>query len=79
MSFLLSDECTGYARFQAHRKTYGSFAKFCSVLAKDLTMLEVTGDSSSEDERRENDKSEFEDNNDHGALNVSGMSVAYNK
>jgi hypothetical protein len=79
VSFLLSDECTGYARFQTHRKTYGSFAKFCSVLAKDLTMLEVTGDSSSDDERTISDNSELENNNDHGALNVSGVSVAYNK
>jgi hypothetical protein len=43
-------------------------------------MLEVTGDASSEDERRENNNnSELENDNDHGALNVSGKSVAYNK
>jgi hypothetical protein len=43
-------------------------------------MLEVAGDASSEDERRENDNhSELENDNDHGALNVSGISVASNK
>jgi hypothetical protein len=43
-------------------------------------MLEVTGDASSEDERRENyNNSELENNNVHGAVNVSGKAVAYNK
>ncbi len=36
-AFLLGDECKLYAAFQAHRKLYGSLAKFCSSLAKDLT------------------------------------------
>ena len=71
VSFLLSDECTGYSRFQTHRNLHGSFAKFCSALAKDLT-LEMTGDSCSED-------GEFENDQEHGALNASGLSIHYNK
>ena len=71
VSFLLSDECTGYSRFQTHRNLHGSFAKFCSALANDLT-LEMTGDSCSED-------GEFENDQEHGALNASGLSIHYNK
>jgi hypothetical protein len=77
VSFLLSDDCTGYSRFQAHRKLHGSFAKFCSALAKDLT-LEVTGDSCSEDDGY-NRGGKFENDQELGALNASGISVRYNK
>jgi hypothetical protein len=38
VAFLVSDDCSGYASFQKHRKKHGSFAKFCSALAKDLTL-----------------------------------------
>ena len=71
------DDSTGYSRFQAHRKLHGSFAKFCSALAKDLT-LEVTGDSCSEDVGY-NRVGKFENDQELGALNASGISVHYNK
>jgi hypothetical protein len=72
--FLLSVNCTGYASFQANRKLHGSFAKFCSALAKDLC-LEVTGDSPGDESV--DDISVDEDGQQ--VLNSSGTSVVYNK
>jgi hypothetical protein len=41
--------------------------------------LQVTGDSCSKDDRHEGYNSEFEDDQEHGALNANGISVLYNK
>jgi hypothetical protein len=77
--FLLSDDCLGYASFQAHRKRHGSFAKFCSSLAIDLT-LEITGDEINESEEADTGSgNEFDTKNEATASNTDGIFVAYNK
>ena len=82
-SYLLSDDCLGYASFQAHRKGHGSFAKFSSFLAKDLTLEITGGDNGRSDESESGDSGgsndEFDRNNEGTALNSDGISVAYNK
>ena len=64
--------------FQAHRKLYGSFAKFSSSLAKDLTRLEVAGDDSSDSEGGDGGNS-IQQTEEGSVLNTSGRSVTYNK
>ena len=79
--FLLSDDCTGYTSFQTHRKLHGSFAKFCSALAIDLT-LEVTGDecnSSREGGEDHAGGSIINNNEDRRVQNSNGIAVIYNK
>ncbi|KAI2502156.1 hypothetical protein MHU86_12292 [Fragilaria crotonensis] len=78
VAFLLSDGCNLYAAFQAHRKLYGSFSKFCSSLAKDLT-LEVSGDDSSDSEGGDDGGISIQQTGEGSVLNTSGRSFTYNK
>ena len=49
VAFLVSDNCSGYAAFQNHRKKHDSFAKFCCTLARDLTLDKFVRNDGSDD------------------------------
>ena len=74
IDFLKSEDCQSYNMYQSFKRRIGSFAKFCSTLANDLS-LEVSGGGLSD-----NDEDIEIDGNDEGASrNRTSINIAYNK
>ncbi|KAI2503882.1 hypothetical protein MHU86_10529 [Fragilaria crotonensis] len=74
VAFLVSNDCSGYAAFQKHRKKHGSFAKFCSALARDLTLEKFVRDDGSDDSPLDAAEEDVERQD-----GVEGLSVCYLK
>ena len=74
VAFLVSNNCSGYAAFQKHRKKHGLFAKFCSDLARDLMLEKFVRDDGSDDtlwtQQKDDDKRQD---------GVEGLSACYLK
>ena len=75
-AFLLSDDCSGYAVFQKHRTKHGSFAKFCSALARDLTLEKFVRNDEADDSSMDAAGRDDIERQDGG---VEGLSVRYQK